>query len=446
MHDKYGKVVKFWMGAELYFSFADIADIQEVHRQSRGRPKLAKILLPFLGEENLLFQPTADDHGKFVKALRLKYGMMVNGREAGETVHRISLDMFKEKAAHWGSGKPIDVYNDLKVMLYDLMGIALFGQAWMDQDVGREIFRLHRYCIEWSMQMGIKAMKHPTVGNILRSGSDYFAYQRAIRDFQALCWKMIESRRAEIEANPAKFKDDTTALTLLVTEKVGEDGLGGSPGASFFTKARGIATCAGFLNGAYDTTHVTLFWILYHLARYPEAQAKLAAEIDAEVGGDLGADPTFEQCKNCPYLHAVIQESLRCQPTVPVNMRENDAEINVNGTTVPAGSSIIPYTVAAFKDAAAFGPEPGLFRPERFLGDGAGAKKARSSFAGFGSHSRMCVGFKFAEAELKAILTHLVQRYTVGLADPDMAEPPVMMESGVTAPVEKFKLTFEERR
>merc|ERR1712146_721922 len=119
-----------------------------------------------------------------------------------------------------------------------------------------------------------KAMKTPTLKNIFNAGGDYFAYQRAIKDFHALCWKMIEGRRAEIAANPDAWKNDATALTLLVTEQAG-DGQG-----AFFSKERAIATCAGFLNGAYDTTHVTLFWLLYHLSRNLDVQATLAAEVD----------------------------------------------------------------------------------------------------------------------------------------------------------------------
>lgn len=90
-------------------------------------------------------------------------------------------------------------------------------------------------------------------------GSDYRTYQRAIRDLHRECWALIEARRRAIAADPAKWANDTTALTMLVTEKAA----GGEP---FFDKELAIATCCGFLNGAYDTTHVTVWWVLYHLA------------------------------------------------------------------------------------------------------------------------------------------------------------------------------------
>ena len=63
-----------------------------------------------------------------------------------------------------------------------------------------------------------------------------------------------------VAADPDKWAQDKTALTMLVTESARD-------GSSFFDRDLAIATCCGFLNGAYDTTHITTYWILYHLAR-----------------------------------------------------------------------------------------------------------------------------------------------------------------------------------
>ena len=49
--------------------------------------------------------------------------------------------MFREQAAHWGKSE-VDVFNEMKTMLYDIMGLALFGNAWTDHDTGANIFKL----------------------------------------------------------------------------------------------------------------------------------------------------------------------------------------------------------------------------------------------------------------------------------------------------------------
>merc|ERR1712125_108641 len=113
-------------------------------------------------------------------------------------------------------------------------------------------------------------------------------YQNAIKQFHAVCWRMIQQRRREIKENPKKWANDQSALTMLVTET-------DDKGKPFFDKILAISTCAGFLNGAYDTTHISVFWLLYNLAANPEEQKKLQHEIDAEFGKPGNAIPTFEK-------------------------------------------------------------------------------------------------------------------------------------------------------
>ena len=113
----------------------------------------------------------------------------------------------------------------------------------------------YRYLIEESARLGIHALTEPTMKNILGVGSDYRRYQKAITDIQSICYSMIDGRRKQVNGDPAKWENDKTALTMLVTEK-------GTDGKSFFDKELGMATCMGFLNGAYDTTHITTFWMM----------------------------------------------------------------------------------------------------------------------------------------------------------------------------------------
>ena len=45
-------------------------------------------------------------------------------------------------------------------------------------------------------------------------------------------------------------------------------------------------TCVCFLTAGIDTSRLTLRWALYHMAVYPEIQAKVQEEIDSVVGKD----------------------------------------------------------------------------------------------------------------------------------------------------------------
>jgi len=395
-------------------------------------------LLPFLGAKNLLFQPTAHDGGVFVKALRLKYGDMVQGDHALQTIHKVVFEMMPKRTSHWGSGEPIHIFDELIHILYDIMGTTLFGGAWSENDNGEMIIKTHRFLIEGSASLGLSVCEHPSFANLLKLPGDYMRYQKAIKDFHAVCWRMIEQRRGEVKKAPEKWKDDQSALTMLVTEK---DEKTGKP---FFDKVLAISTCAGFLNGAFDTTHLTTFWLMYHLATSPDVQKKLQAELDAAFPNK--AQTSFEACRKLPYLHAVLQESLRARVTVPLGMRGNyQADTKIGNTIVPKGATILPFTNGAHQDPAYFGADVDKFRPERFIGDSPEAQKARKAFHGFGAGLRMCVGFKFAESELKAIFTYFLQRYTVELEDPNMPSPEMRFESGCNSPVKRFPFIFKPR-
>ncbi|KAK5987625.1 Cytochrome P450 52A12 [Cladobotryum mycophilum] len=79
-----------------------------------------------------------------------------------------------------------------------------------------------------------------------------------------------------------------------------------------------------------DTTASTLSWAIYELARHPEAVTRLRKEILETVGHD--GLPTYEHLKNMPYLKAILNETLRLYPSIPMNVR-----VALKDTTLPRG-------------------------------------------------------------------------------------------------------------
>jgi len=303
------------------------------------------------------------------------------------------------------------------------------------------IIKTHRFLIEGSATLGLSCLNSPTFANFLKLPGDYMRYQSAIKEFHKVCWRMIQQRRREIKENPSKWAKDESALTMLVTEN-------DDKGKPFFDKILAISTCAGFLNGAYDTTHISTFWLMYNLAANPNEQEKVAAEIRNAFGTPSQSKelPSFEALRTLPILHATIQESIRLRVTVPLGMRGNyRADTQIGNFIVPKDATILPFTDGAHRDPAYFGKDVDKFRPDRFVGDSPEAIKARKAFHGFGGGARMCVGFKFAEAELKAIVAHFLQRYRIQLVDPNMPKPTMVFESGVNAPKDKFPFIFTKR-
>merc|ERR1711971_366348 len=184
----------------------------------------------------------------------------------------------------------------------------------------------------------------------------------------------------------------------------------GQDGKPFFSEHRAISSMCGFLNGACDTTHATIYWLCYHLAVYPEIQQRLKQQVRSVLGSRK--DFSVEEARSMPLFDGFLKESMRYIPTVPVNQRCNIFEdIDVLGTKVPRNTNVnIPMSVM-FRDERSFGADTDKFIPERFMGDSKAAKTARRNFSAFGQYSRMCIGATFAIAELKAILIVLLQGY-----------------------------------
>src|SRR5437764_2417676 len=83
------------------------------------------------------------------------------------------------------------------------------------------------------------------------------------------------------------------------------------------------------------------------------------------------------------------------------------------GQTVPR-NVYVNYSSWVSHHLAHVFPEPEQFRPERFA---AAAKAAlpKGAYVPFGGGSRICIGMRFGQLEVKAIATALLQRFTFDL-------------------------------
>ncbi|CAE6440562.1 unnamed protein product [Rhizoctonia solani] len=168
------------------------------------------------------------------------------------------------------------------------------------------------------------------------------------------------------------------------------------------------------LVAARDTTASTLTFAVYVLAENPKIMAKLRSEILSHLG--TSNHPTPEDFKEMKYLRAVINETLRLFPAVPVNERTaiKSTVFQSGGKKyyIPAGATM-PYSVFHMhrrKDL--WGPDAQEFDPERWLDDR--LKKYVTPnpfiFLPFNAGPRICLGQQFAYNEASYFLSRLLQR------------------------------------
>lgn len=179
-----------------------------------------------------------------------------------------------------------------------------------------------------------------------------------------------------------------------------------------------------------DTTACTMSWALFMLVRHPDKLARLREEVFTVTEGKTRF--TRAHLLKMPYLKAIINETLRLYPQIPVNVR-----IALNTTCLPRGGGpdgtepilirkgqgigFSSYLMHRSKEV--FGEDAGDFRPERFMtGELA---DVGSGFMPFHSGPRMCLGKDFAFTEASYAIARLVQAYPNLRLPEDMKVVPV---------------------
>lgn len=99
--------------------------------------------------------------------------------------------------------------------------------------------------------------------------------------------------------------------------------------------------CMGGLFGGSGTTANTFVFLLWAVLRRPEVVGRLRDELGTAFGdGDIRTVPAGVECAKLPYLQAVINETLRCYPTIiATKPRTALRETVVAGVSVPKGVS-----------------------------------------------------------------------------------------------------------
>jgi len=420
LHQKYGSFARLWLGgAILNLSVSDPEHQNVLYRLAEDRPKETEMFLNYLGHDNLLFQ-----HGPMVKELRQRYFKVVATPEEVRAMHDDAISTLLRESKNWHRG-PVDAHAEFGPMIYDVVGRVLFKRAWSTHETGVKIRRAHLYLIKnVNRWMFFPDWLKP------RWNADYREYVATVAELRSLCAGMLEERRKELESRPEEFEGDTSALTFLAREK------------EFFTPHLACSTMIGFLNGSFDTTHATVTWLFYNLAKNPEAQRELHKELDGRIGRKIA--PSIEELRELPYLHACVMESMRLFCTVPINQRVNlNQDISLNGLVVPKGVNVNVAMIYTMKSPEYFGPDPLVYRPSRFVGEDVATKHRVENWMAFGAHGRMCVGANLALAETKAIIATLLQRFELSLDARTTGE--YKTEAGVTQPTGPVWIHFKER-
>jgi cytochrome P450 len=109
----------------------------------------------------------------------------------------------------------------------------------------------------------------------------------------------------------------------------------------------------------------------------------------------------------------VLDEVLRLYPPAWIGPRRAVRDFEFAGHTVPAGAHVNYCSWASHRLPEVF-PEPEAFIPERFTRERKAALP-RGAYVPFGGGSRICIGKRFGQTEVKLVATMLLQRLRLEL-------------------------------
>jgi retinoid hydroxylase len=221
--------------------------------------------------------------------------------------------------------------------------------------------------------------------------------------------KLIASRKvldgivfdeiARRRANPDRDRRDI--LSLLC----GARGAGGEE----FTDTEIRDQVMTLMFAGHDTSTSTLTFMLHELARHPEVTRRLHEEQHSVLQGQT---PTALQLdKGMPYLDMVLDEVLRLYPPAWIGPRRVVREFEFSGCTVPKGAYLNYCSWASHRLPEVF-PQPEAFIPERFTRERKAALP-RGAYVPFGGGSRICIGKRFGQTEVKLVATKLLQHLRI---------------------------------
>jgi cytochrome P450 len=282
-------------------------------------------------------------------------------------------------------GEVVDVYEWMRNLAMRIAMRALLG---LDPDeAGKGAAAAHHFerALEYyGIDFGLRLLRGP--------GSPW----RRLVSSRAVLDEIVFAEIARRRAAPDPGRHDI--LSLLV----GARGAGGEE----FSDREIRDQVMTLMFAGHDTSTSTLTSMLHELARHPEVTRRLHEEQDRVLGGQAPTPLQLE--KQMPYLEMVLDEVLRLYPPAWIGPRRAIREYEFGGCTVPKGAYVNYCSWASHRLPEVF-PQPEAFVPERFTRERKAALP-RGAYVPFGGGSRICIGKRFGQTEVKLVATMLLQR------------------------------------
>ena len=372
------------------------------------------------------FFPEDDDRPRLRPLKRMMTGLFhVNGDEHRRhrrllmpAFHKARLEAYRDDMVElvgemldgWRPGQATDLSAEMTRLTLRVATKTLFGD-----DVGESGVKITHWMQDWLLTMFSLAALLPWD----LPGLPYRRWLDRSHQIDAAMSELVRRKRAQ-------GTEGADMLSMLLAAR-DEDG-------SQLTDDEIIGHAGVIFAAGHETSANALTWTLLLLSQHPKVASSLGEELAAELHGDA---PTTEQLTRLPLLDAVVKESLRVLPPVPLHPRFVSEPVELGGYHLPAYTEIFLSIYNLHHDPALF-PDPQSFLPSRW----ASIRPSTFEYNPFSAGPRMCIGAAFAMMEIKIALAMILQRFRIA----PVPQRPVNRRVAITmAPTPAFIATVKRQ-
>jgi cytochrome P450 len=386
---EYGDVVQFKTGPQRIFLLnhpEHVRDVLVTHHERFHKGRALQRARRLLGTGLLTSE------GEFHRRQR-RLAQPAFHRQRVNSYGEVMVGFAARVGDRWRDGQTLDIAEEMMRLT-----LAVVGKTLFDADVGRDADEVGAALTEVMELFGYLMLPFSELLEKLPLPPRR-RFERARARLDAVIYRIIDERRRD-----GADRGDLLSMLLFAVDEEGDL-------TSMTNEQLRDEVMTLFLAG-HETTANVLTWAWYSLARNPEAEAKLHAELDAVLEG--GRPPTIEDVPALRYTEMVVAETMRLYPPAWAVGRLAIEDHEVGGYLIPRGSLVLVSQFVMHRDPR-FYPDPECFDPARWTPE---AKQTRPPFAyfPFGGGVRRCIGEGFAWTEAALLLATLARRWRLSLA------------------------------
>ncbi|KAL5276593.1 hypothetical protein ACFFRR_002047 [Megaselia abdita] len=400
LRQRYGPIYKIWFGKDLTVLFSDPDDVKQILSDNTllYKSKNYDIMHDWLGNGLLTSGGSTWHSRRKLLTPGFHFRILSEFKQPMEKNCDILIKLLNEKA----DGKAFDIYPFITLFALDIicetaMGITKNAQIQSESEYVRAVQAMCRLAHKQSFSFWYRlpyVFKHTSYGKE-KIEAVKTLHQETLKTMALRKQKLIEEG-IHTMTDAQKTDDIGTKRrlafldTLLIAQMEGVN-------LSDSDIREEVDT---FMFEGHDTTSSAIAFAIYLLSQNSEAQEKAFEEAVAMEGREK---------ETMKYLEAVIKETLRLYPSVPLHGRLLMEDYKIRDIVIPKGTGITVLTYMVHRDKQYY-PDPEKFMPERFLNE---SEMHPFQFVAFSAGPRNCIGQKFAMLELKCSLAKILRSFKI---------------------------------